>query len=177
MKVQSGEREMEEGGGGEEAKLQFPEWLLVQTEKPYLGEEIFWKLQHNHIDFLSNNLLLMVEFTMLFQVVHPQKRRVLRHLLDGIMGRILELKNEMVLLELSEYHYFDDVLSDLKLTPVGVITILLSVADSVVWKQSLVINMAKVVSLKLQGIKEPRQEKNHLIINSVHEWLILPNIC
>ena len=35
------------------------------------------------------------------------------------MGRILELKNEMVLLEFSEYHYFDDVLSDLKLTPVS----------------------------------------------------------
>ena len=105
--------------------------------------DIFWKLQHNHIDFLTNNfLLLMVEFTMLFQVVHPQKRRVLRHLLDGIMGRILELKNEMVLLEFSEYHYFDDVLSDLKLTPVGdsnnniIISyyqlILLSVVDSVV---------------------------------------------
>ena len=29
--------------------------------------DIFWKLQHNHIDFLTNNfLLLMVEFTMLF---------------------------------------------------------------------------------------------------------------
>ena len=52
------------------------------------------------------------------QIVHPQKRRVLRHLLDGIMGRVLEIKNEMVLLELNEYHYFDDVLSDLKLTPV-----------------------------------------------------------
>lgn len=51
--------------------------------------------------------------------MHPQKRRVLRHLLDGIMGRILELKNEMVQLEFSEYHYFDDVLSDLKLTPVS----------------------------------------------------------
>ena len=54
------------------------------------------------------------------QIVHPQKRRVLRHVLDGVMGRILELKNEMVGLELSEFHYFDDVLSDLKLTPVGV---------------------------------------------------------
>jgi len=51
------------------------------------------------------------------QVVHPQKRRILRHVLDGTMGRILELKNEMVLLEYSEYHYLDDVLSDLKLTP------------------------------------------------------------
>lgn len=52
------------------------------------------------------------------QIVHPQKRRVLRHVLDGTMGRILELKHEMVNLEFSEYHYFDDVLSDLKLTPV-----------------------------------------------------------
>ena len=53
------------------------------------------------------------------QVVHPQKRRVLRLVLDGVMGRVLELKNEMVNLEYSEFHYFDDVLSDLKLTPVG----------------------------------------------------------
>ncbi|GFR80966.1 IQ and AAA domain-containing protein 1 [Elysia marginata] len=51
------------------------------------------------------------------QVVHPQKRRVLRHCLDGVMGRIVELKHEMMNLEFSEYHYFDDVLSDLKLTP------------------------------------------------------------
>ena len=55
------------------------------------------------------------------QIVHPQKRRVLRHVLDGTMGRILELKNEMVNLEFSEFHYFDDVLSDLKLTPVSVL--------------------------------------------------------
>ena len=53
------------------------------------------------------------------QIVHPQKRRVLRLVLDGVMGRVLELKNEMVNLEYSEFHYFDDVLSDLKLTPVG----------------------------------------------------------
>ena len=33
--------------------------------------------------------------------------------------RILELKNNMVSLEFSEYHYFDDVISDLKLTPVS----------------------------------------------------------
>ena len=55
------------------------------------------------------------------QIVHPQKRRVLRHVLDGTMGRILELKNEMVQLEFSEFHYFDDVLSDLKLTPVSLL--------------------------------------------------------
>ncbi|XP_058520250.1 dynein regulatory complex protein 11 [Ochotona princeps] len=51
------------------------------------------------------------------QVVHPQKRILIRKILDGVMGRILELKNEMVELELSEFHYFDDILQDLKLAP------------------------------------------------------------
>ncbi|CAH8556235.1 unnamed protein product [Schistosoma rodhaini] len=51
------------------------------------------------------------------QIVHPQKRRLLRTLLDSIIGRFLEIKKEMVKLELSEYHYFDDILIDLKLTP------------------------------------------------------------
>uniref|UniRef100_M3XIE1 Zgc:153738 n=1 Tax=Latimeria chalumnae TaxID=7897 RepID=M3XIE1_LATCH len=51
------------------------------------------------------------------QLVHPQKRTVLRLVLDGVMGRILELKNEMVQCEFSEYHYVDDIVQDLKLTP------------------------------------------------------------
>ena len=53
------------------------------------------------------------------QIVQPQKRRLIRHVLEGTMGRILELKNEMVQLELLEYHYFEDILVDKKLTPVG----------------------------------------------------------
>ncbi|EUB64243.1 IQ and AAA domain-containing protein [Echinococcus granulosus] len=51
------------------------------------------------------------------QIVHPQKRILLRKLLDSLIGRILELKEEMVKLDLSEYHYFDDILSEFKLTP------------------------------------------------------------
>ncbi|XP_072115701.1 dynein regulatory complex protein 11 isoform X2 [Mobula birostris] len=51
------------------------------------------------------------------QIVHPQKRRIIHHVLEGVMGRILELKNEMVKLEFSEFHYYDDILQDLKLTP------------------------------------------------------------
>lgn len=53
------------------------------------------------------------------QMVHPQKRILIRKLLDGVMGRILELKNEMVELELTEFHYLDDILQDLKLVPVS----------------------------------------------------------
>ncbi|XP_054556153.1 dynein regulatory complex protein 11 [Talpa occidentalis] len=51
------------------------------------------------------------------QIVQPQKRVLIRKILDGVMGRILELKNEMVELELTEFHYFDDILQDLKLVP------------------------------------------------------------
>nr|KAF6450334.1 IQ motif containing with AAA domain 1 [Molossus molossus] len=51
------------------------------------------------------------------QMVHPQKRALIRRILDGVMGRILELKNEMVELELTEFHYFDDILQNLKLAP------------------------------------------------------------
>lgn len=53
------------------------------------------------------------------QIVHPQKRILIRKILDGVMGRILELKNDMVELELTEFHYFDDILQDLKLAPVS----------------------------------------------------------
>ncbi|XP_031224233.1 dynein regulatory complex protein 11 isoform X2 [Mastomys coucha] len=54
------------------------------------------------------------------QIVHPQKRMLIRKVLDGVMGRILELKNEMVELEMTEFHYFDDILQDLKLSPLDV---------------------------------------------------------
>ncbi len=53
------------------------------------------------------------------QIVHPQKRRVVHQVLEGVMGRIVELKNEMVELEYSEFHYFDDILQDFKMTPVS----------------------------------------------------------
>lgn len=53
------------------------------------------------------------------QVIHPQKRRAIRPTLDAVMGRVLELKYDMVETEFSEYHYLDDVLHDMKLTPVS----------------------------------------------------------
>ncbi len=38
-------------------------------------------------------------------------------MLDGVIGRVLELKNALVDLESSDYQFFDDILSDLKLVP------------------------------------------------------------
>ncbi|KAF7668345.1 hypothetical protein LDENG_00020550 [Lucifuga dentata] len=81
--------------------------------------------EKDRVVFFQRLAMLYVRYIQIFrqlekaynQVVHPQKRRVIRVILDGIIGRVLELKNEMVEKEFSEYHYMDDVLHDLKLTP------------------------------------------------------------
>uniref|UniRef100_A0A8B9CWQ3 IQ motif containing with AAA domain 1 n=1 Tax=Anser brachyrhynchus TaxID=132585 RepID=A0A8B9CWQ3_9AVES len=54
------------------------------------------------------------------RLVHQQKRAVIRRVLDGVIGRILEMKKEMVALENSEFHYIDNILEDLKLLPVDI---------------------------------------------------------
>jgi len=124
------------------------------------------------------------------QIVHPQKRRILRHVLDGVMGRVLELKNEMVNLELSEYHYFDDVLSDLKLTPVGyyllillllllllsVLLVLLLTVHYIAAQWHLFIIFKKLIILRLMSdltlvnnfrLFDERLASNSLLIQSV----------
>ncbi|XP_011311368.1 IQ and AAA domain-containing protein 1 [Fopius arisanus] len=51
------------------------------------------------------------------QVIQPQKRSLMRKLLDGTLGRILELKHELVEVDLSEYNYCDDVLMKYGILP------------------------------------------------------------
>lgn len=55
------------------------------------------------------------------QILQPQKRRLIKLLLDQSMGRLLEIKRELVEMDCSEFHYLDDVLIDLKLTPDDII--------------------------------------------------------
>ncbi|KAF4020481.1 hypothetical protein G4228_011688 [Cervus hanglu yarkandensis] len=50
-------------------------------------------------------------------MVQPQKRRLLRRLLDSVACRVLELKDDLVRADLCETHCLDQVLQDLKLTP------------------------------------------------------------
>ncbi|KAM6963282.1 dynein regulatory complex protein 11 [Aplochiton taeniatus] len=81
--------------------------------------------EKDRVVFFQRLATLYVRYIQIFRqleeaydlVVHPQKRRVIREVLDGVIGRVLELKNEMVEKEFSEYHYMDDVIQDLKLTP------------------------------------------------------------
>ncbi|NXA68856.1 DRC11 protein, partial [Mohoua ochrocephala] len=50
-------------------------------------------------------------------LIHRQKRAAVRQVLDGVIGRILEIKKEMVALEKSECHHMDDILMDLQRVP------------------------------------------------------------
>ncbi|XP_034937437.1 dynein regulatory complex protein 11 [Chelonus insularis] len=51
------------------------------------------------------------------QMIQPQKRLILRKLLDSTLGRILELKHELVEVDLSEHHYYDDILLKFGILP------------------------------------------------------------
>ncbi|KAM9475080.1 dynein regulatory complex protein 11-like [Clarias gariepinus] len=81
--------------------------------------------EKDRVVFFQRVATLYVRYVQIFrqleeaydQIVHPQKRRLIRDVLDGVIGRVLELKNEMVEKEYSEYHNLDDVIRKLKLTP------------------------------------------------------------
>ncbi|XP_063979762.1 dynein regulatory complex protein 11 [Diachasmimorpha longicaudata] len=51
------------------------------------------------------------------QIIQPQKRSLIRKLLDSTLGRILELKHELVEVDLSEYNYYDDILMKYGILP------------------------------------------------------------
>ena len=54
------------------------------------------------------------------QMVHPQKRLLLRKLLDSSIGRILELKHDLVNLDNLEYSFHDATMAELGYNPMEV---------------------------------------------------------
>ncbi|KAM3876176.1 dynein regulatory complex protein 11 [Diretmus argenteus] len=107
-------------------------WVDAQVElSSHLTQELPAhppRPEKDRVVFFQRLATLYVRYIQIFrqleeaydQVVHPQKRRAIRVILDGVMGRVVELKNEMVEKEFSEYHYIDDVIQDLKLTPADI---------------------------------------------------------
>lgn len=61
---------------------------------------------------ISNRLSEVID-----QIVQPQKRLLIRKILEAVLGRVLELKNDLVEADLNEYTHFGEVLSQLGLTP------------------------------------------------------------
>ncbi|XP_041822612.1 dynein regulatory complex protein 11-like [Chelmon rostratus] len=91
------------------------EELLVEPPGP----------QTNRLHVFQDRAVLYLKYLQIFrsleevyeQLVQPQRRQMVRMVLEGLTGRLLELKSQMVELELSEFHYFDELLLDLKMTP------------------------------------------------------------
>lgn len=51
------------------------------------------------------------------ELVQPQKRILVRKLLDSALGRVIELKHDLVSIDIMEFSYNDDVIKELKLVP------------------------------------------------------------
>jgi len=51
------------------------------------------------------------------QMIQPQKRQLVRKLLDACLGRVVELKHDLVNIDLMEFSYNDEVVERLRLTP------------------------------------------------------------
>ncbi|XP_070472926.1 IQ and AAA domain-containing protein 1-like [Equus przewalskii] len=94
---------------------------LLDQEQPLLEpvpdrerQSFQYRLSRLYLYYLG----LLRRFDTLYdQMVQPQKRRLLRRLLDSVAGRVLELKDDLVRTDLCESHCLDQVLQDLKLTP------------------------------------------------------------
>lgn len=61
---------------------------------------------------IANHLTVCVD-----QVVQPQKRKLILKLLEAALGRVLELKTDLVEADLNEYTHSGDIIEKLKITP------------------------------------------------------------
>ncbi|XP_075146333.1 dynein regulatory complex protein 11 [Haematobia irritans] len=52
------------------------------------------------------------------KMIQPQKRQLIRNILNACLGRIIELKHDLVNIDLMEFSYNDAVVERLKLTPI-----------------------------------------------------------
>nr|XP_020017181.1 IQ and AAA domain-containing protein 1-like [Castor canadensis] len=94
---------------------------LLDQEQPLLEpvpsqdrQSFQYKISMLYLHYLE----LLRQFDTIYdQMVQPQKRRLLQRLLNGVVGRVLELKDELVRVDLCETHCLDRVLQDLKMTP------------------------------------------------------------
>lgn len=51
------------------------------------------------------------------EMVQPQKRMLIRKLLDSALGRIIELKQDLVSIDMMEFSYNDEVIKEMKIVP------------------------------------------------------------
>ncbi len=94
-------------------------------------------------------------------MVHPQKRILIRKLLDSTIGRILELKHDLVNLDNLEYSYHDGTMAELGYNPseVELIVPKFVITDRIdfinYWKEQMDLAKAKMKDGSAEA-KEPQ---------------------
>uniref|UniRef100_A0A1B0CRU6 Putative aaa+-type atpase n=1 Tax=Lutzomyia longipalpis TaxID=7200 RepID=A0A1B0CRU6_LUTLO len=87
--------------------------LEPQFEKPAAQTAIF-ELYVKYI-CIANKLEEIYD-----QMVQPQKRLLVRKILDSCLGRVVELKGDLVNIDIMEFSYNDEVIERLGLTPLDI---------------------------------------------------------
>ncbi|XP_033194147.1 dynein regulatory complex protein 11 [Bombus vancouverensis nearcticus] len=101
------------------AQTDMEELLQIDTNLQNAKSQKDRKKAHNTVSELYVRYILIYNKLELCydQIIQPQKRILMKQLLVSCLGRILELKHELVEIDLSEYSYFDDILIKLSVTP------------------------------------------------------------
>ncbi|KAH9509405.1 Dynein regulatory complex protein 11 [Bulinus truncatus] len=99
---------------------------LVRSEPPVdqTGRPINFKplQQEQTLDYIGEKF---IHYLLVFQklsdclprLIHPQKRKLLKKCIESTAARLCELKHQMIQWNKCLYHYFDDLLRDMGLTP------------------------------------------------------------
>ncbi|XP_059846172.1 dynein regulatory complex protein 11-like [Hypanus sabinus] len=91
---------------------------ILQLESESAGEDgQLEEFRHHHNLFIKYVRIFQKLQLLQDQLVQPQKWQLVDKLLQALAGRLLELRHQMVQAGLTEFHYMDDTLQDLKLTP------------------------------------------------------------
>ena len=97
--------------------------LLTEQEKS--KDPNYIECREKMINSIGNRFLEYLEIykslnNITNNVVQPEKNKILRKLLNCVIGRVLELKSDMVNVDGSDYHFLSKILIDKKLTPFDV---------------------------------------------------------
>ncbi|XP_061935622.1 dynein regulatory complex protein 11 isoform X1 [Apis cerana] len=101
------------------AQIALEELVQVDTNLQNAKPQKDRKKIHNTISELYVRYIIIYNKLELCydQIIQPQKRLLIKKVLVSCLGRILELKHELVEIDISEYNYFDDILIKLNVTP------------------------------------------------------------
>lgn len=87
-----------------------------QFDKHFIQAKIF-ELYAKYI-IIANKLNEIYD-----QMLQPQKRILVKKILEACLGRVCELKQDLVKIDMAEFSYNDDIMMKLKLTPLDLETV------------------------------------------------------